>query len=365
MEKLIVLSAVSDNVYSQKEKYLLDHYFEDIKKAAEAFAAENEAELIWLLAEEFKTSSFISLLDLSCVCFGIATPTGDNGYSCVQQLMGNLPRPMIQDDFTAEYEGKKVLVLTVEEALKKAEKTFIAVTVDGEVKEASQETKLSELAETSGTKAVLIGGLKGHLIRPEELSEYTVEDYDSITVIPKSSCIVDFMIKHINNAWNSSCGKCVLCREGSLQYKTICEEMVVGKAKPADLELIKETGELIKAGAYCPYGQHMPQPLIDAISLFTEEFEAHIKKKQCPAGVCYKKGATYVILPDKCTGCTDCMDECDELAIEGKKGFIHMIDQDMCEHCGKCVEICDEEAIIQVDGKMPKLPKKLTRVGKF
>ncbi len=237
--------------------------------------------------------------------------------------------------------------------------------MNGEVKETSFGTKLSELADLSEAKVVLIGGLKGKLIRPEELFEYTVEEYDSVTILPKSSCTVDFMIKHISNAWNFSCGKCVLCREGSLQYKTICEEMVAGKAKPADLELIKEIGELIKVGAYCPYGQHMPQPLIDAISLFMEEFEAHIKKKQCSAGVCYQKGAIYVILPDKCMGCTDCIDECDELAIEGKKGFIHMIDQDMCEHCGKCVDICDEEAIIQVDGKRPKLPKKLTRVGKF
>ena len=42
-----------------------------------------------------------------------------------------------------------------------------------------------------------------------------------------------------------------------------------------------------------------------------------------------------------------------------------MIDQDMCESCGKCVDACDEEAIVVVEGKMPKLPKKLTRVGKF
>ena len=119
-------------------------------------------------------------------------------------------------------------------------------------------------------------------------------------------------------------------------------------------------------GAYCPYGQNWPNTLLTAMDLFAAEFEAHTKKKSCPAGVCFQAGATYVILPDKCTGCMDCEDACDYTAITGKKGFIHMIDQDMCEHCGECVSACDEEAIVKWEGaKLPKLPKKLTRVGKF
>lgn len=52
------------------------------------------------------------------------------------------------------------------------------------------------------------------------------------------------------------------------------------------------------------------------------------------------------------------------MAIEGKKKFIYMIDPDMCTGCGKCVSSCDEEAIKVNDGTI-KLPKKLTRVGKF
>ena len=109
----------------------------------------------------------------------------------------------------------------------------------------------------------------------------------------------------------------------------------------------------------------MPNVLLSALTLFADEFDEHIKKKSCSAGVCYKAAAVYVIMPDMCVGCEDCVDECDEDAIEGKKGFIHMIDQDMCENCGKCVSACDEGAIVAVTGKLPKLPKKLTKVGKF
>ena len=74
---------------------------------------------------------------------------------------------------------------------------------------------------------------------------------------------------------------------------------------------------------------------------------------------------TLAILPNKCTGCEECADVCPEDAIEGKAGYIHMIDNDMCEKCGKCMDVCEEDAIVVVGSVKPKLPKRLTRVGRF
>ena len=64
-----------------------------------------------------------------------------------------------------------------------------------------------------------------------------------------------------------------------------------------------------------------------------------------------------------CDGCGDCLDACPEDAIEGKPGFIHMLDESMCEKCGMCAEVCPQRAIV-AGGKF-RVPKKLTRVGKF
>ena len=69
--------------------------------------------------------------------------------------------------------------------------------------------------------------------------------------------------------------------------------------------------------------------------------------------------------PNACTGCEECADVCPADAIEGKSGFIHMIDEFECTKCGKCIAACEEEAIIQTDGRLPKLPTRLTKVGKF
>ena len=99
--------------------------------------------------------------------------------------------------------------------------------------------------------------------------------------------------------------------------------------------------------------------------MFSAEFDEHIKLKKCSAGLCYKAEKIHYIDPKLCTGCGECIDACPEDAIEGKDNFIHMIDQDMCEQCGKCVAACDECAILTAEGKLPKLPKKLTKCGKF
>ncbi|MBR2696794.1 MAG: 4Fe-4S binding protein [Parasporobacterium sp.] len=366
MNKVIVLSCVKDDCYSNNAEHFLVKHLDDVKAGVEKFGEINNADKFMVLLPEGMADPGFEWE----VKFGIKTPTGDNPYSCQQQFLGKLPRPMIQDDYAAIYEDREIAVILPENAywLGKNDFSIKHITINGEVKEIAVGSKLGDAIDTSDAKGVLLGGLKGRMVSPTEAAdmEVTVDElFNSVTVIPNSACIVDFMIKHMNAAWQFSCGKCVMCRESTLQFKTIVEEMVSGKAKAGDPVMITEVGELVKMGSYCPYGQGMPQPLIDALALFASEFDAHIKRKTCPADVCFQKGATYVILPDKCTGCMDCLDECDEMAIEGKKGFIHMIDQDMCESCGKCVDACDEEAIVVVEGKMPKLPKKLTRVGKF
>lgn len=368
MKKLLVVSCLAEDRYSANSRFLLATKLEDVKAGVNKIAAEKEAEILYLLPEGLE----IEGIDAE-VRYGIPTLTGENEYSCAQQLVGNLPRPMIQDDYVAVYEDKEVIVTTPEEAYCEATgKKVKFITVNQgekmEVKEVPLYSKLSDAVDASDAKAVLIGGLRGKFVLPSALEEEQVLPfflYSSVTIFGKETCMVDTLVKLTAEAWEFSCGKCVTCREGSLQFKTIVGEMTQGKAKATDVPLLKEVAELVKAGSYCPYGQNMPNLLLSALELFADEFDAHIKKKSCPAGVCYKAADVYVILPDKCVGCGDCIDECEYDAIEGKAKYIHMIDQDMCEQCGKCVSACDEEAIVVVTGKMPKLPKKLTKVGRF
>lgn len=368
MEKLLVCSAAVYDPYSISSAYLMENHLDTVKAGIEKYAGMIGAKSIMYLLPEGSKS-----FGLDCEAFVKGSPVLDNPYAISQALQGNLPRPMIQDDYIAVYEDKEVAVITPEAAYNLAADAtkFVTVNKGGsqEVKALPFGAKLGEAADVSGAKAVLIGGLKGQFILPSKIDDFVTGNdvlSSSVTVFGPETCMVVAVSQLMNQTWENSCSKCVLCRDGTFQVKTIVDDMPVGKSKAGDIDLLKDISPLIRDGAYCPYGQNWPNTLLTALDLFADEFEAHTKKKSCPAGVCFQAGATYIILPDKCTGCMDCIDECNYTAIEGKKNFIHMIDQDMCEHCGECVSTCDEEAIVKWEGaKLPKLPKKLTRVGRF
>ena len=368
MKNLLVVSCVSDDVKAPISMYLMNNYLEDVVAGANQQAKDVDADIIYLLLEGDKVEG----LDGEVRYTKTTSPTLNNPYAVAQVLSGNLPRPMIQDDYVAVYEEKAVSVITPEVAygIKNGfEERFVAVNSGDktEIKKVAVGTALSDVATLADAKAVLIGGLKGSFVTPEEAADIKIEGterFSSISIYGQDQCIVDACVQLMNQAYQASCGKCVLCREGTSQFRQIVTEMTTGKAKATDVDLIKEVSELITVGAYCPFGQSMTRPLTSAMEFFAEEFNDHIKKKTCKCGKCYKAAALYFIDPDECIGCGDCIDSCPEDAIEGKDGFIHMIDQDLCEQCGKCVGACDE-GCIKTATKLPKLPKKRTKVGKF
>ncbi len=368
MKNLLVVSCVCDDKFAPVSMYLMKNYLSDVTEGALKYASGINADIMYLLPEGEK----IEALDGNVRFTSKTSPTLNNPYSVVQVLTGNLPRPMIQDDYVAVFEDKAVYVLTPQAAYEIKNgigERFVAVNKNGETKiiKAQVGSELSDIVDTSDAKAVLLGGLKGTFVAGEEAAKEkidTTEKFDSVTVFGQNECMVDVCVQLMNLAYESSCGKCVLCREGTSQFRQIVTEMTTGKSKAGDLDLIREVSDIICVGAYCPFGQNMTRPLTSAIALFPGEFEDHIKRKTCKYGKCYKAQELYYIDPDECIGCGECIDACPEEAIEGKDGYIHMIDQDLCEHCGKCVSACGE-GCIRTAVKLPRLPKKRTKVGKW
>ncbi|MBW1894141.1 MAG: 4Fe-4S binding protein [Deltaproteobacteria bacterium] len=52
------------------------------------------------------------------------------------------------------------------------------------------------------------------------------------------------------------------------------------------------------------------------------------------------------IIPEKCSGCGNCIKVCLGQCLELKDGSAHVKSLDTCMECGACWYVCDEEAII-------------------
>jgi len=215
-------------------------------------------------------------------------------------------------------------------------------------------------------KAVQTGGPSGGVI-PESLLDTPV-DYDELTkvgsmmgsggmiVMDEDTCAVDVARYFLNFLAEESCGKCLPCREGIYQMLKILNRICEGEGEEGDIELLEEIAGVVRDFSLCALGQTAPNPVLSTIRYFRDEYEAHIKEKRCPAGLC-KALISYYIEPEKCEACMICLRNCPVEAITGGKNLVHVIDQDKCTKCGTCLEVCPPRfgAITKLSGvKMPE-----------
>jgi len=149
-------------------------------------------------------------------------------------------------------------------------------------------------------KAVQTGGPSGGCI-PASMVDLAT-DYDTLqkagsivgsggmVVMDEDTCIIDIARYFLSFTQDESCGKCVMCRLGTKQMLSILEDIVNGRSKPEDLELLLSLCDTVKAGSLCGLGQTAPNPILTTLRYFREEYEEHIKEHHCRADVC--KGLT-------------------------------------------------------------------------
>ena len=118
-----------------------------------------------------------------------------------------------------------------------------------------------------------------------------------------------------------------------------------GKGTEEDLEKLEELSYVIKDASLCGLGQTAPNPVLSTMKYFRNEYDAHVKDKKCPAGVC--KALLSYFITDKCIGCTKCARNCPVSCISGKVKTKHVIDESKCIKCGTCMTSCPVSAIIK------------------
>jgi len=203
-------------------------------------------------------------------------------------------------------------------------------------------------------KAIQTGGPSGGCL-PASLLNLPVE-YESLAaagsimgsgglvVLDGATCVVDLARYFLAFTQQESCGKCTLCRAGTKQMLLLQERLCAGKGRAEDIATLKELAQAVKTASLCGLGQTAPNPVLTTLRYFSEEYDAHVLEKRCPAGVCPAL-IRYQINSARCSGCGLCKRDCPQQCISGERKLPHAIDADACIKCGICFSVCKFGAV--------------------
>jgi NADH-quinone oxidoreductase subunit F len=209
-------------------------------------------------------------------------------------------------------------------------------------------------ANGNAIKAVQTGGPSGGCL-PIEKFDLPV-DFDALTeagsmvgsggmvVMDEGTCMVDVARYFLAFLQDESCGKCVPCRVGLDRMFEIVTDISEGRGAEKQLALLEDIAETVQIASLCALGKTAPNPVLSTLRYFRSEYDAHIREKRCPAGVC-RALITYSIDPEICTGCGACLRACPHEAISGSKKEAHGIEQAVCQKCGICRDECKFDAV--------------------
>ncbi len=199
-------------------------------------------------------------------------------------------------------------------------------------------------------KAVQIGGPSGGCL-PESVLDLAI-DFDSLVdagammgsgglvVLDEDDCMVEIARYFLEFTQRESCGLCTPCRLGTKQLLAALDDIVLGKGKIQDINMLTDLAEDVKAGSLCGLGKTAPNPVLTTLRYFRDEYEQHIREGLCMARMC-RDLIAYYIIPEKCErSCDACIGSCTVEAITPNKKRIKVIDQEKCVKCDTCLTAC-------------------------
>ncbi|NDJ76502.1 MAG: NADH-quinone oxidoreductase subunit L [Chloroflexi bacterium] len=132
-------------------------------------------------------------------------------------------------------------------------------------------------------KAAQTGGPSGGCI-PADYLDAPV-DYESLkalgsimgsgglVIIDDTTLMPDFARFFMDFCVDESCGKCMPCRVGTVQIRTLLDQIIAGEGTPDDLARLEKLCKLVQKTSLCGLGQSAPNPVVSTLNYFRHEYE--------------------------------------------------------------------------------------------
>ena len=148
--------------------------------------------------------------------------------------------------------------------------------------------KKFKVAQTGGPSGGCL--TKAHLNTPIDYQSLVelgaIMGSGGLICMDEDTCMVDVARFFMEFVQDESCGKCVACRLGTRRMLEILERITRGEGVEGDVEKLIELAETVRDTALCGLGQTAPNPVLSTIKYFRDEYDEHIRRHYCRAGVC-------------------------------------------------------------------------------
>ncbi len=145
-------------------------------------------------------------------------------------------------------------------------------------------------------KGVLVGGPSGGFLPPDSLdTAVTFSDLQAagalagsgnLLALDESTCVVDLATLMTRYLADQACGKTIPCRIGTRRLSELGDAFCSGHVRPTDRALLADLAQDMRDAALCGLEAQAPDALLSGMRYFAAEFEEHILRGRCPAGVC-------------------------------------------------------------------------------
>ena len=144
------------------------------------------------------------------------------------------------------------------------------------------------MASGSRFKAVQVGGPLGSLFPESQLDlpicyhafaeAGAILGHGGIVVYDHETDMLQLAQHFMRFASTESCGKCTPCRIGTVRSRELLERIQAGQGTPADLELLFDLGDTMRAASLCAFGGRASYPVLTAIHHFPGEFRSKLNQ---------------------------------------------------------------------------------------